>query len=85
MLLRLDETEQYYNQDTEPQVFSYFKALFWSGYCGLPDLTSQSFELALELLVGLLLLIQVSLQLLLAVLQSVDLLLGLIHLPFQGL
>lgn len=51
----------------------------------LPDLTSQSFELALELLVGLLLLIQVSLQLLLTVLQSVNLLLSLIHLPFQGL
>lgn len=50
-----------------------------------PHLASQSFELALELLVGLLLLIQVSLQLLLAVLQSVDLLLCLIHLSLQGL
>lgn len=51
----------------------------------LPDFTSQSFELTLELLIGLLLLVQVSLQLLLAVLQSVDLLLSLIHLPLQGL
>lgn len=55
-------------------------------YCFyLPDLTPQSFELTLELLVGLLLIIQVSLQLLLAVLQSVDLLFSLVHLPFQGL
>lgn len=49
----------------------------------LPRLVSQSFELTLELLVGLLLLIQVSLQLLLAVLQSVDLLLSFIHLSLQ--
>lgn len=55
------------------------------GCVALPDLTSQRFELALELLVGLLLLVQVSLQLLLAVLQAVNLLLGLIHLPLQGL
>lgn len=41
--------------------------------------------MALQLLVGLLLLVQVPLQLLLAVLQSVDLFLGLVHLTLQGL
>lgn len=51
----------------------------------LPQLASQSFELTLELLVGLLLLIEVSLQLLLAVLKSVYLLLGLVHLSLQCL
>lgn len=51
----------------------------------LPQLASQSFELTLELLVGLLLLIEVSLQLLLAVLKSVNLLLGLVHLSLQRL
>lgn len=51
----------------------------------LPHLAAQGFELALELLVGLLLFIQVSLQLLLTVFQPVNLLLRLVHLPLQGL
>ncbi len=51
----------------------------------LPHLTAQCFELTLELFVGLLLLLQVSLLFLLVVFQSVDLLLRLIHLPLQSL
>ena len=53
--------------------------------CRVPHLGPQSLELALELIVGLLLLFQVSLQLLLAVLQAIDLLLSFVHLPLQGL
>lgn len=56
--------------------------------CGcnsLPHLTAQWLELSLELFVGLLLLLQVSLKFLFVVFQSVDLLFGLIHLPLQSL
>lgn len=76
VLLRLEET----HKDVVPErvaVGMMFGS--WSVVC-LPHLAAQSFELALELLVGLLLLVQVPLQLLLAVFQSVDLLLSLIHL-----
>lgn len=50
-----------------------------------PHLIPQSAQLAVKLLVGLDLLVQFSLQLLLAVLQTLDLLLRLIHLPLRRL
>ena len=50
-----------------------------------PHLAAQGFELALELLRGLQLLVQIPLQLLLAVFQTVNLLLRLVHLSLQGL
>lgn len=68
----------------EPELWFVWRAHLWLARRS-PDLILQNFELLLQLLVGLLLLVQVSLQLLLAVLQSVNLFLSLVHVPLQGL
>ncbi len=52
--------------------------------CVLPDVVAQAADLSLELVTDLLLFLRVSLQLLPAVLQPLDLLLGLVQLTLQG-